>query len=192
MQTAWMTPRLEQALRWSAVCHQGQTRKGSGTPYFEHAAAVALILDRAGFEEDVVIAGLLHDVVEDTAATFEEVAARFGPLVCEIVRQCSEVKHDAEGQKRPWIDRKRDHLAALGGAPTSTWAVILADKLHNLISIELDLEEGRPVWSLFNAERSQVLWYYQATIDACDVADRRVEALADSCRAVLARIESRE
>ena len=117
MRSDGMTPRLELALRWSAVCHQGQTRKGSGTPYFEHAAAVAMILDRAGFDEDVVIAGLLHDVVEDTEATVEEVATRFGPVVGEIVRQCSEVKLDAEGRKRPWIDRKRDHLAALVGAP---------------------------------------------------------------------------
>jgi guanosine-3',5'-bis(diphosphate) 3'-pyrophosphohydrolase len=191
MQTLWMTPQLEQALRWSATCHLGQTRKGSGVPYFEHAAAVALILGRAGFDEDVVIAGLLHDVVEDTEATVEEVADRFGPVVCEIVRQCSEVKHDAEGRKRPWIDRKRDHLAALVGAPTSTWAVILADKLHNLISIELDLEEGRPVWSLFNAERSQVLWYYHATLEAHASDDPRVERLVGACRAVLARIESR-
>ncbi len=192
MQTEGMTPRLEQALRWSATCHLGQTRKGSGIPYFEHAAAVALILGRAGFDEDVVIAGLLHDVVEDTAVTSEEVAERFGPVVGEIVRHCSEIKHDAEGRKRPWIDRKRDHLAALVGAPASTWAVILADKLHNLIAIELDLNEGRPVWSLFNAERSQVLWYYHATLDGHASDDPRVEGLAGDCRAVLARIESCE
>jgi (p)ppGpp synthase/HD superfamily hydrolase len=191
MRSDGMTPRLERAMRWSAVCHREQTRKGSDTPYFEHTAAVALILDRAGFEEDVVIAGLLHDVVEDTAATFEEVAARFGPVVCELVRQCSEVKHDAEGRKRPWIDRKRDHLAALVDAPTATWAVILADKLHNLISIELDLDEGRPVWAQFNAERSQVLWYYGATVAACASDDPRIEKLAAACRVVLARIESR-
>ncbi len=191
MRSDGMTPRLEQAMRWSAVCHRGQTRKGSDTPYFEHAAAVGLILDRAGFDEDVVIAGLLHDVVEDTPATFEDVVARFGPVVCEIVRQCSEVKLDGEGRKRPWIDRKRDHLAALVGAPTATWAVILADKLHNLISIELDLDEGRPVWSQFNAERSQVLWYYRATVTACALDDPRVAGLAGACRVVLARIESR-
>ena len=185
-----MTPRLEKAMRWSAVCHREQTRKGSGVPYFEHAAAVAMILSQAGFDEDVVIAGLLHDVVEDTPATFEDVAARFGPVVCEIVRQCSEVKLDADGHKRPWIDRKRDHLAALVGAPALTWAVILADRLHNLISMDVDQDEGRPVWSLFNAERSQVLWYYRATVEAPKSDDPRVEGLADACRAVLARIES--
>jgi guanosine-3',5'-bis(diphosphate) 3'-pyrophosphohydrolase len=179
-------------MRWSALCHRGQSRKGSDTPYFEHAAAVGLILDRAGFDEDVVIAGLLHDVVEDTDATIGDVGNQFGPDVRETVRQCSEVKLDAEGRKRPWIDRKRDHLAALIGASTTVWAVILADKLHNLTSIDLDLDEGRPVWSQFNAERSQVLWYYRATLDAAPSDDPRIDSLAAACRIVLDRIESRE
>lgn len=186
-----MSARLERALRWSATCHAGQTRKGSDIPYFEHVSAVAMILDRAGFEEDVVIAGLLHDIVEDTEATFDDVGARFGPAVVEIVRACSEVKLDADGRKRPWIDRKRDHLAALAGADTPARAVVLADKLHNLASIEVDLDEGRPVWSQFNADRGQVLWYYRATIEACASEDGRIRALAAACRDRLARIEAR-
>ena len=134
-------------MRWAAQAHAGQVRSSSDTPYFEHVAAVALILDRVGFPEDVVIAGLLHDVVEDTAASFEDVASRFGETVSELVRHCSEVKNDDQGNKRPWIDRKRDHLAALAEAPAEARAIVLADKLHNLICIELDLREGRPVWS---------------------------------------------
>jgi (p)ppGpp synthase/HD superfamily hydrolase len=186
-----MTPRLELAMRWSARWHDGQTRKGGDIPYFQHPAAVAMILDRAGFDEDAVIAGLLHDVVEDTAATFEDLAARFGPGVTETVRQCSEVKLDATGRKRPWIDRKRDHLAALADATMAARAVILADKLHNLLSIELDLSEGCPIWSRFNADRGQVLWYYHAAIEACDGEDPRLHALAVTCRHALARVESR-
>ena len=96
-----MSPRLERALRWSAFCHRGQVRKGSDVPYFEHAVAVAMILSRAGFDEDVVIAGLLHDVVEDTEATFEGVAGRFGPDVAATVRSCSEVKYDDSGRSDP-------------------------------------------------------------------------------------------
>ena len=191
MPTGWMTPRLERALRWSAACHAGQTRKASAVPYFAHVAAVAMILDRAGFDEDVVIAGLLHDVVEDSEATLDDVAAGFGPTVREIVSLCSEIKVDAEGRKRPWIDRKRDHLMAMAGATTAARAVLLADKLHNLTSIELDLDEGRPVWAAFNAERAQVLWYYRSAIDACALGDPQVEALAASCREVLGRIKAR-
>jgi (p)ppGpp synthase/HD superfamily hydrolase len=190
MRTDLITPRLERALRASARRHAGQTRKGSDVPYFEHAAAVAMILYRAGFDEDVVIAGLLHDVVEDTDATLDDVRKEFGAAVAEIVGLCSEVKYDAEGRKRPWIDRKRDHLAALAGASRSAWAVVLADKLHNLTCIELDLAEGRPVWDQFNADRTQVLWYYRATIEASGSGDPRLDALAAACREVLGRIEA--
>src|SRR4051812_3152625 len=149
---------LEKALRWAAVCHQGQARRGCGAPYIEHAMGVALILDRLGFDERGLIAGLLHDVVEDTDATHDQVAERFGPEVAETVRHCSEIKDDEQGRKRPWIDRKRDHLKVLAGAPAAARAVILADKLHNLLSIALDLQEGRPVWDGFHAGRDQVLW----------------------------------
>src|SRR5262245_39145070 len=128
---------LERALRWAAVCHRDQVRKASDTPYVEHVMGVALILDRLGFAEEVVIAGLLHDIVEDTSATLAEVEARFGLTVAEIVCHSSEIKTDAAGRKRPWIDRKRDHLEALRQAPVEARAVVLADKLHNLISIEL-------------------------------------------------------
>jgi guanosine-3',5'-bis(diphosphate) 3'-pyrophosphohydrolase len=188
MRTQAMTLRLEDAMRFAAQAHAGQSRKGSDTPYFEHVAAVALILDRAGFAEDVVIAGLLHDVVEDTATSFAAVTERFGEYVCQLVRFCSEVKLDGHGNKRPWIDRKRDHLAALADAPVEARGIVLADKLHNLISIELDLRDGRPVWQQFNAERDQVLWYYSTAIDLCGSADPRLEALAVSCRDVLTRL----
>jgi guanosine-3',5'-bis(diphosphate) 3'-pyrophosphohydrolase len=188
MRTESMTPRMEQAMRWAAQAHDGQTRRSSGTPYFAHVAAVALVLDRAGFDEDVVIAGLLHDVVEDTATTLEDVVVRFGASVAEIVRHCSEVKTDAQGNKRPWLDRKRDHIAALAGASLAARGVILADKLHNLICIELDLRERRPVWSEFHAGREQVLWYYRAAIDACGDDDPRLAQLAGSCHQVLARV----
>ena len=177
-------------MRWAAQCHEGQTRRGAGMPYFEHVAAVALILDRAGFDEDAVIAGLLHDVVEDTPATFEDVSTRFGSVVAETVRHCSEVKLDVQGRRRPWIDRKRDHLAALVDAPADAQAVILADKLHNLTCIELDLRAGRPAWSQFHAEREQVLWYYHATIDACGRDDPRLVQLIEACKDVLGRVES--
>jgi (p)ppGpp synthase/HD superfamily hydrolase len=187
-----MSENLERALRWAAVCHQGQVRKGSGVPYFEHIVAVAMTLDRLGFGEDVVIAGLLHDVVEDTDATLDDVRDRFGPAVAELVGHGSEVKRDAAGAKRPWIDRKRDHLAALAAAPADARAVVLADKLHNLVSIACDLRDGRPVWTLFNADRDRVLWYYRAslaTLAAGEESDPKLAALARECRRLLAEVE---
>jgi (p)ppGpp synthase/HD superfamily hydrolase len=183
---------LERALRFAARCHRHQLRKASDTPYIEHVMGVALLLDRLGFAEEVVIAGLLHDVVEDTDATLEQVEAEFGSEVAETVRHCSEVKTDAAGNKRPWADRKRDHLAALAHAPVAARAVVLADKLHNLISMELDLREGRVVWQAFNADRAQVIDYYNRTLEQLGTDEQRLVDLAARGRRTLAAIEEFE
>lgn len=188
--TELMSIDLERALRWAAVCHRGQVRRGEAIPYFQHAAAVAMILDRAGFDEAVVIAGLLHDVVEDTEATLDQVRERFGEEVARTVAFCSEVKTDEQGNKRPWIDRKRDHLEALGGAPVAARGVVLADKLHNLLSIVCDLRDGRAVWALFHASRAEVLWYYRMMVERLGVGDPRLEVLAARCREALSQIET--
>jgi (p)ppGpp synthase/HD superfamily hydrolase len=185
-----LTPRLEQALRYAALGHRGQVRRTGELPYFEHVVAVAWILDRAGFDEDVVVAGLLHDLVEDTPTTLEDIETRFGRVVADLVGYCSEQKTDAEGRKRPWIDRKRDHLACMAGAPVEARAVILADKLHNLISIEIDLREGRPVWSQFHADRARVLSYYRQAIELCTAGDPRLALLASEAQEALAAVES--
>jgi len=184
-----VSDRLELAMRLASQWHQGQTRRGSATPYVQHVFAVAMILERAGVPEDTVIAGLLHDAIEDTPATLEDIARHFGPEVADIVQQCSEIKVDSEGKKRPWIDRKRDHLAALASAPGSAKAVILADKLHNLSSIAFDLSAGRPVWDLFHAPREQVLWYYHAAIRACTIDDPGVTRIVKACQFALAEVE---
>ena len=78
----------------------------------------------------------------------------------------------------PWLE-----------APAEARAVMLADKLHNLISIEVDLGEGRPVWSQFHADRDQVLWYYREAIRTCRGGDPRLEQLAARCSEVLAAVE---
>jgi guanosine-3',5'-bis(diphosphate) 3'-pyrophosphohydrolase len=184
---------LDRALRWAAVCHDGQVRKGSGVPYVIHVVGVAMILDRLGYDERVVIAGLLHDVVEDTDATLDDVRARFGPEVASLVDHTSEVKLDAQGRKRPWIDRKTDHIAALRDAPVEARAVVLADKLQNLASMASDLRAGRPVWSLFHAERAQLLWYYHtsvAMLAAGEEGDPKLAALAAETRRTLGEVEA--
>ena len=175
----------ERALRMAALGHRDQVRRGGAVPYVEHPLAVAWILDRAGFGEAVVIAGLLHDLVEDTEVTLGQIREAFGEEVAATVGHCSEEKLDASGAKRPWSDRKRDHLAAVCRAPESARAVILADKLHNLTSIRLDLSEGRPVWESFHADRESVLWYHSAMIEACRSDDPRLTRLAEACRQML-------
>ena len=100
MQTELMTAASGKRLPLGGRVPSGQTRRAAKLPILSIVAAVALILDRAGFDEDVVIAGLLHDVVEDTGVTLDDVAARFGTEPSpQTVGHCSEVKTDALGNK---------------------------------------------------------------------------------------------
>lgn len=188
--TSAFSTRFERALRWSAFQHRKQTRKTTATPYIQHPYGVALLLDRAGLVEDVVIAGLLHDVVEDTDATIDDVSNRFGPLVAVLVAWCTERKLDETGRKRPWTERKLDHRAAIAEAPWEARAIVLADKLHNLISIRTDLEDGVDVWSRFGADRADVLANQRAMIAACrSSSEPAIRRLADMASEQLATVE---
>jgi (p)ppGpp synthase/HD superfamily hydrolase len=185
--------RLEHAIRLAARWHGGQLRKASPTPYLVHPLAVALILARLGFDETTMIAAVLHDTVEDTPATLADVEQHFGPRVRELVAACSEDKTDAEGRKRPWAERKRAHLAALERADRSARAIVLADKLHNLTSIEYDIAAGSDVWSRFNAERTTWLTHHRRSVEVLSrdrAVDSRIERLAGACLAALERLES--
>jgi (p)ppGpp synthase/HD superfamily hydrolase len=181
---------LEKAFRLAARSHRNQTRKGSDLPYVVHPCAVMLILQRAGITDDEILAAaLLHDVVEDTDCTLEEIAAEFPANVVDWVRQTSEQKDDEAGKHRPWIDRKREHLAHAAHADWQARAIILADKLHNLISILYDLERNNAVWERFNAPPSAFLWYNASMIEAASTDDRdELETLAAAGRAVVAQL----
>jgi (p)ppGpp synthase/HD superfamily hydrolase len=151
----------------------------------EHVLAVALILDRMNCSEDVVIAGLLHDAVEDTEATLEMIQSQFGPHVAALVAQCSETKRDREGHKRPWEERKQDHLRSLLEASLEVRTILLADKLHNLLSISIDAQEGRAVTTMFHAPWSSVLDYYQKSITTLRGQDAELDELGGRCQRLL-------
>ena len=180
---------LEHAVRTAAVAHHSQRRKGTDVPYFSHPSAVALLLARAGFDDDVILAAaLLHDVLEDTALTEEDLRREFPEEVVAIVCAASERKLDDQGNKRPWIDRKRDHIQDIARAPLAARAVVLADKLHNLKSIAFDLAEGQPTWDRFNAPRDQVLQYHEEMIEATVGGNDELRPLASIARRLLGQL----
>lgn len=136
------TPRLHRALDLAAIAHAGQLRKDPGLhiPHVAHVYGVAFLLARYGFDEDVVVAGLLHDVLEDSPRHEVEVKA-FGERVYGIVRQVSEATRGGA-----WVQRKVRYAQALRDAWPEAKAVSCADKIHNMQSILLSVDRGRPVW----------------------------------------------
>jgi (p)ppGpp synthase/HD superfamily hydrolase len=191
MTAALYSPLVERALRVAAAAHRDQTRKASTLPYLTHPASVALLLARAGIDDDCVLAAaLLHDVVEDTAYDLAQLRAEFPASVIEYVAAASERKLDDAGRKRSWRERKTEHLATIVTACWQARAIILADKLHNLGSMLYDLDEGAELWTRFNAGPEEIIWYHRAIIAAASQEDPRLEPLAHACRELLARLEA--
>ena len=185
---------LDAALRLAAAAHYEDMRKGSQVPYVMHPFHVALILDRLGFHEDLVIAGLLHDVLEDadfarrpvrsrlkavcpeikasaatSAATFRRatvayVRAIFGRRVLELVEHVTERKTDAAGKARPWGDRKAEQLAALQDATLDVCALKAADCLHNLHAMARDVRRSGPATLTRFKGGPEGTWHYYSGV----------------------------
>jgi (p)ppGpp synthase/HD superfamily hydrolase len=158
-------PRFLRAFNFAAEKHAGQTRKASSTPYVAHLMGVASLVLEFGGDEDLAIAALLHDVVEDCggAPMLKEVRRKFGSRVAKIVDGCTDSDADP---KPPWRERKETYIRHLKSADAETRLVSAADKLNNVRSILSDYREvGESIWSRFNGGREGTLWYYRALLE---------------------------
>jgi (p)ppGpp synthase/HD superfamily hydrolase len=179
---------VERAMRFAAAAHLAHRRKGTDIPYLTHLASVALILTRAGLDDDELLAAaLLHDAVEDADVSHEAIAEEFSPRVADLVAAVTEVKRDEEGAALPWRQRKEEHLSRLRHAPFEAKAVALADKLHNLGTLADDLAGDPGAWNRFNAPPAEQFWYHAAVIEAAG-DDPRLARLATECRETLERL----
>jgi len=184
--------RYEDALRQAAKVHLDHKRKGSDVPYITHVVYVSLILLHHGFSEDVAMAGLLHDAVEDRELPLSLIEAQFGSQVAEMVSALSEHKTDAQGHKRPWETRKRESLEHLRQASAEAVAVKAADVLHNARSTALDLrQDGPTVGQRFTRGLGPLLDYYRQTARVAGerlgdhpLVDELADAVEDLARAI--------
>lgn len=153
---------INEARMFAAAAHDGQFRKGERTPYIEHPVSVGRLLQQHGCAPHVVAAGLLHDTVEDTAVTADDIEQRFGPQVRRIVEEASE-----PDKSLPWKERKLQTIHSLAHKSVDAKHVIAADKLDNVRGIASGIErEGPAVWKRFNAPKSDQEWYYRGVCEA--------------------------
>jgi len=150
------SPAVERALRTAIAAHEGQVRKGlERVPYVTHSFHVALILARAGLDEVVIQAGLLHDVVEDCEGwSLERVEAEFGSDVRRIVAELTEDK------RLSWDVRKQDGIRRIASMSSSALSIKAADKLHNLATLAAELRaapDPQQVWERFTGGRVRTL-----------------------------------
>ena len=158
-------PRFLRAFCFAAEKHAGQTRKASSIPYLAHLMGVASLVLEFGGDEDLAIAALLHDVVEDCggAPMLKDVRRKFGSRVAKIVDGCTDSDKEP---KPPWRERKETYIEHLKSADAETRLVSAADKLNNVRSILSDYREvGESIWDRFNGGRDGTLWYYRALLE---------------------------
>lgn len=147
---------IDQAIEFAAKAHRNQYRKGTDIPYISHPVGVGMILQKAECSEEAIIAGILHDTLEDTDTTEDDILNNFGEEVLTIVKSCSEPDKGAR-----WEDRKKHTIDYLKSAPLFVRQVACADKLHNLRSIKRDLTNlGEATWNRFKRGREMQKWYY--------------------------------
>jgi (p)ppGpp synthase/HD superfamily hydrolase len=177
--------RYDAALVLAARLHRNQLRKGTDIPYLTHVVHVSVILLRYGFDEDLAIAGLLHDAVEDQRYPLERIAEQFGARVGELVAANSEHSYDGD-VKRPWDVRKQEKIESLRTASTDALAVKAADLLHNVQATAADLRESGPaLWERFTRGREGLMWYYRSVADI--LSERLVDAPGQALAAEVAQ-----
>jgi len=168
--TRGYSDKVNHAFAFAAKHHDRQVRKGTKLPYLTHPANVAVILTRYDRDEDTVVAGILHDVVEDcvrdgyTQETLQQrIGDKFGESVLDTVLQVTHRKLDDDGVELSSQDRKTDYLERLSDAGDAARWVCAADKIHNAHSILSDLRrtvDSQAIWSRFSGARSgTVKWY---------------------------------
>jgi (p)ppGpp synthase/HD superfamily hydrolase len=182
-----LSSRFEDALVYTVRLHARQKRKLSRVPYFAHLMGVAALVLEAGGDEDLAIAALLHDAVEDQGGknTLAEIRKRFGDHVADIVDSCSD---SYSFPKAPWRKRKERYIQHLKTASPEARLVSLADKLHNARSILRDLKaDGETTWRKFNGGKEGTLWYYRTLADTFKIMDDGY--LVDEFERVVSQIE---
>src|SRR5680860_1645458 len=164
-----LTPTLQKAINKAAILHKGQFRKGEDrAPYFTHLVSVMIILSGYTSDEDVLVAALLHDVLEDVPGYYEaDMQSEFGDRVTDIVKGVSEEKDPNADVSTllPWKERKLGYLATVGEATDGSVMVSAADKIHNLNSmVEAYKTEGEAIWEKFSSPQEEKLWFYEEVL----------------------------
>ncbi len=191
MQDSLFSPLIEQAIELAAEWHAGTFRKGrwrnpsfslpdggaSRVPVISHVTAVGLTIQRAGWDDHTVAAAFLHDILEDPnqlgqIMSFDRLVELMGEVVAQRVLEVSEKKKDAQGTPQKWEARKVGYIEGLLQHSVEAAAISLADKIHNLWSMNKTIELGIDVFTTSEERRGlsagpdQQRWFYDAVYKA--------------------------
>lgn len=159
---------LDEAILFAVDAHKGAYRKCSKTPYILHPLEAAAIVATMTDDEKVIAAAVLHDVVEDTSVTVEDIREKFGDYIAELVASETENKREGQSKEETWRLRKQETIEHLMYSPSRDVKLLtLGDKLSNIRAIYKDYKAvGNDVWLRFNQKDSnEHAWYYKAVLE---------------------------
>jgi hypothetical protein len=211
-----LSPVVELCVEIATQWHDGTYRKGAWrsnpfpdaeggaarVPVISHLIAVGLILQRMGWDDATVGAGFLHDVLEDCDRSGRETSRRqledlVGKAITDIVAGVTEIKRDTDGTFRPWKDRKTDYLTTLAGAGDRCVAVSLADKIHNLWTMNASLDAGIDIFTSgegrkgLSAGLDDQVWFFGSILEIAEAqADPRIREMCSMLAGELERFRS--
>lgn len=195
MTTIGYSDRINHALAFAAKHHDQRVRKGTRPPYLTHPANVAVILTRYGRDDQTVVSGILHDVIEDcvregyTREMLEQrIGDKFGVEILDTVLAVTLRRLDDDGVELSHDDRREDYLERLDRATEAAWWVCAADKLHNAGSILADVRrtiDPNSVWSRFTGGRDATIRWYRRVYDRLTTLGFRGEIMNEFGRVVV-------
>ena len=157
--------KIARAFNFAYKAHKGQKRKASDIPYIIHPLEVSIILIKNKARDNVVIAGLLHDVVEDTPITLKEIEKEFGKEIARLVDGATEPLELLK--KGHWKERKQHTIKFIKTVDIDLKMLSCADKLANIKSKIDDYEKlGDKLWDKFNAPKNDQEWYYRSMLNS--------------------------
>lgn len=159
------SPKFIKALEYAARVHARQIRKKTERPYIGHLLGVSSIVIEYGGDEEMAIAALLHDAVEDQGGLprLREIRRKFGKRVAHIVDGCTDAYVEP---KPPWLERKRAYVRRVGSESEDVRLVSAADKFSNVRETVHDLRvQGEVVFERFAGKKEGTLWYYRALVE---------------------------
>ncbi len=152
---------FDKAVRFATEAHSGTERRGKGYPYIIHPMEAVSIVASITNDPEMLAAALLHDTIEDTDVTFEQIREQFGDRVVALVRyETAPLSDDLT-----WREKKETQIDNLASAPFDSKVVALGDKLSNMRGIAMDYRQvGDAVWNRFHAPNGKpdIEWYYRS------------------------------
>ncbi|MCF0108968.1 MAG: HD domain-containing protein [Erysipelotrichaceae bacterium] len=164
MDSVSMYQKLDDAIVYATKCHSGQLRKVFHIPYILHPMEVATIISSMTPDEDLIIAGLLHDVIEECNVDAKEIKELFGARVAALVQSETEDKLAERPPGETWVQRKEESLLMLQMTPDLDVKILwLGDKLSNIRSFNRTHEiVGDAMWNNFNMKDPKMHeWYFR-------------------------------